>query len=549
MARYRITGPDGATYEVTAPEGATEQDVMAYVQQHHAAQPQQTPAQHYADLQQQVGQPSPEDAARTQYDAMPWYQQAAVSAGGELTSLGRGIGQMLTPDSSAVNQRLTANANADAPAQDAMHGLPNVVGRALPYLATLPLGGGEVQAGRSLLTRLGAGAAEGGAYGALQETRTGDSRGRNMLAGAALGTAGQGLAAGLRGMGNRAANAIAPEVRAVYEKAKALGIDLTPAQLSDSKLVKFMQSQFGLLPLSGAQAASDRQVGQFNRQIGRAIGVDAPVVTPEVYASKKAADSAQFNDLTARNFLDVTPELARNLHAIAQQAKMAGADVHGAVNNAIEGLYAQMQDGVVPGQAYQALDSALGSITKSGGPTAHFVGMVRDAIRKGMDASISPEDAAAWKQLRGEYANRKTIAPLVAKSQGGPISPQALMGRVTATGAGKERMASGQGGLLGDLAQIGQRMKQPPSSGTAERQLFNSALNPLMWPVLLSGGAVGATVGRATNSNLLARRMMAPGRGQTANRLARIAAKSPALVPLLVAAMAQQQPADAGNGP
>lgn len=43
MARYRITGPDGASYEITAPDGATEQDVMAFVQQN-AGKQQPTPA-------------------------------------------------------------------------------------------------------------------------------------------------------------------------------------------------------------------------------------------------------------------------------------------------------------------------------------------------------------------------------------------------------------------------------------------------------------------------------------------------------------------------
>ena len=33
MAKYRITGPDGAVYEVNAPEGATEDQVLAYVRQ------------------------------------------------------------------------------------------------------------------------------------------------------------------------------------------------------------------------------------------------------------------------------------------------------------------------------------------------------------------------------------------------------------------------------------------------------------------------------------------------------------------------------------
>lgn len=35
MAKYRITGPDGASYEVTAPDGASEADVLAYAQKNY----------------------------------------------------------------------------------------------------------------------------------------------------------------------------------------------------------------------------------------------------------------------------------------------------------------------------------------------------------------------------------------------------------------------------------------------------------------------------------------------------------------------------------
>jgi hypothetical protein len=495
---------------------------------------------------------------RAAYDEMPWYGRLAASTGAEFKSMGRGIGQLVTPNDSAVHQRLVAASDADAPYQDAQHGATNVAGRVLPYLATLPLGG-EAAAGRGLLARVGLGAAEGAGYGALQETRTGESRTRNMLTGAGLGALGPTAARGLEGVSARAANAIKPEVRAIYGKANALGINLTPAQLSDSQFLKTLSSTLNKLPFSGGVSRAREQAGQWNRQLAGAIGVDAPVVTPEVYAAKKAADSAGFDALTARNNLTVTPELARNLHAISQQAKVAG--VADAVNNAIDGLYSQMQDGVVPGRAYQALDSTLGKATKGGDTQAHFVGMVRDAIRNGMDASISPDDAAAWKQLRTEYGNRKTIAPLVAKGDGGPISPPQLMGRVTATKVGKERMASGKGGVMGDLAQVGQKLRDGvPDSGTAQRMLMYHGLgllgggyaatsdNPVVQDLglLAAGGALG---GRAINSNLLARGLMREGRGQVANRLARVAAQSPALTPLLLALMSQQQPVDAGNGP
>lgn len=53
MAKYRIQSSDGATYEITAPDNATQADVLAYAQQHHAAQAE-TPDARYARLQRQA---------------------------------------------------------------------------------------------------------------------------------------------------------------------------------------------------------------------------------------------------------------------------------------------------------------------------------------------------------------------------------------------------------------------------------------------------------------------------------------------------------------
>ncbi len=44
MAKFKITGPDGATYEITAPDGASEQDVLSYAQQNFGGQKPAAPA-------------------------------------------------------------------------------------------------------------------------------------------------------------------------------------------------------------------------------------------------------------------------------------------------------------------------------------------------------------------------------------------------------------------------------------------------------------------------------------------------------------------------
>jgi len=128
----------------------------------------------------------------------------------------------------------------------------------------------------------------------------------------------------------------------------------------------------------------------------------------------------------------------------------------------------------------------------------------------------------------------------VAKSPDGNISPQALMGRVTADGAGKVRMASDRGGDIGDLARIGQLfMRASPNSGTADRLLVNAAVGGGLYGAQQSGFIEPQTAayiggglllnrlaGRALNSRALAMGESAPLTG-----LARLLGPAPRALP------------------
>jgi hypothetical protein len=345
-------------------------------------------------------------------------------------------------------------------------------------------------------------AAEGAAYGAAREVRTGESRAENAGLGALAGVGGRALA-GVAGKALAPAKPfLSDSARRLAALAEQYGVPLSPADLSNSPLLRRLAN----LPGSGRVALAEKQSAAVNREIANTIGVDAPRVDAQVYAAKKVADSRAFNDLTARNNLTVTPDLVRSLKAIQDDANVVGGDAAKAVSNAIDGFYARMDsNGIVPGRAYQSLDSALGGALKSGGENAHYIGQVRSAIRDAMDNSIAPADREAWATLRQQYGDRKTIRDLVSKGQGEDISPRALMGRVTANNSGKERMASGTRGKMGDLAMLGQQLKPPPTSGTAENELAKKLWNPLNWP----GMAATSTAGHLANSPALARRMVA----------------------------------------
>ncbi|MUV13596.1 hypothetical protein [Noviluteimonas gilva] len=468
-----------------------------------------------------------ESSARD-YAQMPWYQQAAIGLGEPVDRAIRGIGGLVQGDTPQMREMESkAREFNDATVKS------TAAGNTGRFAGDVALTAGPM--GKGIKGAMAVGAL----YGGLQPVAEDESRLTNAGIGAGAAWIGGKAGNALSGWGERAAKAIPQETRRLYELAKSHGITLTPAQLSDSKALKFIQSQLERMPIIGGSKKTEQQIAQFNRELAKTIGEDADVVTPEVYAAAKKRMGREFEDLTGRNSLDVSPDLLRRLEAIRSEAALAGDDAQKAVGNALDSIYARLGTGVeggaqdgttsalmggMPGRAYQALDSQLGQVTKLGTPASHFVGQIRSAMRGAMDDSITPADSAAWKTLRQQYGNRKTLRDLVAKGDGGPISPASLMGRVNANNAGKEAMASGGRGELGELARIGQRIKEPPSSGTAERlsPVLLGAAGATNLPLTLAALLGGSAVKKGLDSDFLARLLLAEGRGEARKALAPI---------------------------
>ena len=218
--------------------------------------------------------------------------------------------------------------------------------------------------------------------------------------------------------------------------------------------------------------------------------------------------------MSSQNSLSLDNNLLGKLAGVQDEAQRFGAsDTSTAVKNALEELLSKIDDtGAIPGKAYQSFDSKLGKLTKAGGEKALYLGQVREAVRGAMDDSISATDKEAWKTARSQYRNLKTVRDLVAKEGAdGNISPALLAGRINANNAGKESMAMGGGGELGDLARIGRQfVRDPiPDSGTANRLLALTALGGGAGASLYADpyttiGVIGgaATGGRALNAFL-----------------------------------------------
>jgi hypothetical protein len=271
-----------------------------------------------------------------------------------------------------------------------------------------------------------------------------------------------------------------PEAVALGRQAVDAGIPLKASQVSPSKAAKLVDSVTGQVPFSGAQAFQQGQQAAFNRAVSRTIGEDADAITPEVFSAAKARIGASYDDLASRVNPQITDKVQTRLANILKSAQQFGSeDSARAVASAIDRVKAQTTGGMLPGQAYKSLDSELGNVIKNGGEKGMYAGQVQKTLRDAFTASASPEDKAQMALANRQYANLKTIEPLVASDAvEGNISPAKLLGRVNANKAGKASMAAGNRGELGLLANAGQRFlkSQIPDSGTAQRTAVVNAL-------------------------------------------------------------------------
>ena len=517
-------------------------------------------AQTKATRPQAITPKAPGDAelARQAYDDSPFLQRALISAGAEFNALSRGIGQLVTPNDSAIHQQITDSANAARPFADAPHGGANIVGRALPYLATLPLGGPEgavlsraPQAGRALSLGLKAAtaAAEGAAYGGLREVRDGESRGENARNGAIAGVIGRGVAGGLGKLVAGGRNGIDAVKRELVDVAQRNGIPLHLSQVSDSLPAKVAASLAKSLPFSGAGAAARAQQDAWNRALTRQAGHETPRLTDDAIQTMRDNFEHGYNGIWQRNDVTITPQDYNAFQRVLQETERdfgPKSDAVQVVKAQIDHVLNSADNGVLPGRGYQALRKSLAGV-QPGTAVGGQVAKVRSVLDNAANDSIGPQDAAALAQLNANYRNFKVLDKLMARKDGAvaDISPAALWSVVNQRGP-KATQA------MRELAKVGQGLlKDPiPDSGTAQRLLMAGgaggvATGGIGLGALAKLALLGATGGRVLNSKAMGN-YAANGLRTPSNRLAKLLAayadESAARLPQGAAAAYDTQP-------
>lgn len=435
MTVYVVTAPDGKDYEIEAPKGATQEQALSYFKQNYK------PAQEDKGYLESLGQGISSGIGNTMFNA-----QGLVGKG--LEKLGaESIGQSLQRDAEMRKQQ---EAQSLAPYQRANPTTTGAGQLAGEIVSTLPVGGilargaqaipqlaskapalvealrtsgmsaGGLGGASGLAARAAGGAAAGGASAALvnpEEAGIGAAIGGALpVAGKAIGATGQALGRALRG------GEISPEVVALAQRAKDLGIDIPADRLTDSKFMNAIASGLNYVPFSGRAHTEQVMTDQLNKAASNLIGQDTKNMALALRNAKTDL-GGKFDSFLKENTILIDDALKADTTNILKTAeKELSADALKPIQNQIAEIFTKGASGEIDGQAAYNIKKALDRMGKGNTTEAFHARELRDKLMDALERSVGPDAAQEFAVVRKQYGNMKALQKIAQNGAEGEIS-------------------------------------------------------------------------------------------------------------------------------
>jgi hypothetical protein len=515
MPIARVEMPDGSIGRFDVPEGTTPQQVEAFVlEQSRPSAPESTGFARAGNIAAgavrgaaDIGATllAPIDAAARaagvqsdifgRSDRRQEVDQALKAAGADPSSIAYAGGKLATniAGTAGVGGLLAKGASA----------IPVVAQYAPKLSAALESGGfslgnappatGAVGTAANAATRAGAGATVGGASAGLvnpEDAATGAVVGGAFpVAAKVAGTAGAALSP-----------KVSPEVVALYQKAKALGIDIPADRIANNRPLNAVASSLNYVPLSGRAGAEEKMLSQVNRAVSRTFGQDSDNVTG---ALRKAESDlgTKFEQTLSTNTVKVDNQLLNELVAHLQTAdKELGAEGARIIGKQIDEIMNKAgANGEIDGQAAYNIKKALDRIGNRNANEAYYARELKKSLMGALNRSLGPAEAAEFATVRKQYGNMLELQNLAQNGAEGGIS----IGRL----ANLKHINNPELQDIADIAAQFVRTRENPH-GAAQRVVLGAGGLGLAGatgtlPALAGGVAAGRIANTALNSNAL----------------------------------------------
>ncbi len=309
-----------------------------------------------------------------------------------------------------------------AGAGPALAGGARAAGAAPSLVSSLSTGGLNV-AGKTglagLATRAAGGAAVGGVAAGMVNPK---DAAMGAAVGGAIPMAMKVGGEGARSLGRSIRGQVAPEVAALADRAKALGVQIPADRLTNSKPLNAMAASLEYMPLSGRVATQDRMTSQLNRALSRTFGQDSDNVT---MALRKAGTElgSKFDDVLKNNRVRVDQTFLDDLAEHANRAsRELGSDGERIIKSQIDDIMAKAAAGEIDGQAAYNIKRTLDRIGKRNSPEAYYALDLKKSLMGALDRSLGPDEAAKFAATRQQYGNMLKLEKIAKNGAEGDIS-------------------------------------------------------------------------------------------------------------------------------
>lgn len=360
----------------------------------------------------------------------------------------------------------------------------------------------------ALPARVAGGAATGGASAALVDPKT---AGLGAAIGGALPVTAQLAGAAGRGIRNAVTGGgVSPEVAALAQRARELGINVPADRLVNSKPLNAVSSALNYVPFSGRAATEAGMESQLNRALSRTFGQDSDNVT---MALRKASSDlgAKFDDVLKNNAVAVDDALLNQMAEISESAgRELGKDGMKAIEGQIGEMLSKGSSGVIDGQAAYNIKRTLDRIGSRSTPEAFHARELKKALMGALDRSLGPEQAASFARTRQQYGNMLSLENLAQNGAEGGVSVARLA-----------NMKGINNRELQEIADIAAQFVRPREGQHGAMQRAVAALGvggSLGLPALAGVSAAGRGTNALLNSNVIRDILLNPALPSTAEK-------------------------------